>query len=127
MEVTFELRLNNELDDSGLGRELQTSGVAKHRQCGGGGWGDGMWSDLTETQGIKRSYLQSTYYMHALFLIYKCSKTGIVIPLTDEKIFISEKLSNVHSYLVVSGDVGSQVQLYLTQKPVFFLLYYYCP
>lgn len=65
--------------------------------------------------------------MHALFLIYKCSKTGIIIPLTDEKIFISEKLSNVHSYLAVSGDVGSQVQIYLTQKPVFFLLYYYCP
>lgn len=27
-EVTFELRLNNELDDNGIGRELQTNGVA---------------------------------------------------------------------------------------------------
>lgn len=27
-EVTFELRLNNEFDDNGIGRELQTNGVA---------------------------------------------------------------------------------------------------
>lgn len=36
MEVTFELRLKK-LDDNGVGRELQTNGMAKHRQYWG--WG----------------------------------------------------------------------------------------
>lgn len=32
----------------------------------------------------------------------------------------------VHGYVAVSGDVGSQMQIQVTQEPVRFLLYCYC-
>lgn len=75
-----------------MGRGLQTDGVAKHRV-----WqeGEGMWSDLTEAWVFERNYLLSTYCVHAVFLIYKPYKIGIVIPLTNKKIFLSEKSNNL--------------------------------
>lgn len=112
MEVAFELRLKNESDGNVTGRELQNNGVAKCRQYGG------VWPDLAEELGYNdengngKNCSLSTYCVHAFFLIYKPYKIGFIIPFIGEKIFISEKSSNLPTVAwLLSGSGGSQMQM----------------
>lgn len=80
--------MKNELDDNAMGKELQSTDSI------GGGYL--VWFNWSIDYNYENdNCLLSTYYVHALFLIYKPYKIGIIIRFTDEKIFISEKLSNL--------------------------------
>lgn len=83
--------MKNELDDNAIERKLQST-----NSIGGGLVVWFNWSTAyNDENDNEKNCLLSTYYVHALFLIYKPYKIGIIIPFTDEKIFIFEKLGNL--------------------------------